>query len=299
MENWSRPVTNLISDIPIQEAPPVKKGSPWSGLNRGLTATEWLALKEWKRNNPDLRYRRGHKREDGRIFLEYKPPYCGGEKWVSAETFKKIIAGTKSDKTVQRQYAWRRNKYKTDEAFREKIKSLSKAQYHGDKPKANAAKRRWWKKRYDRDPEFRKKARAKYKARTDRFGQYCTRDALRRVDKITGNKKLIRRIYKHAAIMKRSNGIKVEIDHVIPVYHGGHHHERNLQILPEAINRSKKDNPFWMSDGCYRDWRDVPRELWPEPLRPEYERLIALHPKPVHAIRTGFKGQKPINILVA
>ena len=83
----------------------------------------------------------------------------------------------------------------------------------------------------------------------------------------------------------------MEVDHIIPVKHGGPHMVGNLQILTGAMNRQKGGNPFWMTDGPYIDWRDVPRRLWPENLRAEYERLIVLHPKPVHAVRSGFKGQ--------
>ena len=78
------------------------------------------------------------------------------------------------------------------------------------------------------------------------------------------------------------------VDHIIPVHHGGLHAIGNLQIMESEMNGSKGHNPFWMSDGPYLDWRDVPRRLWPEKLRPEYERLILLHPKPVHAIRVAF-----------
>jgi len=280
-----RSPNHLTPDIP-ESAPTVttKKGSPWSGLGRGLTNEEWVKLKEWKKENKLLVFKRREARGDGKIFWGYDRRYRGGEKWVSIETSRKLDEVNKSEKRTQYVNSWRNRKYKTNKEYRESKKTQSKEYRKNNKEKANESRNKWWRKRYSSDSTFRRKSLDKCLERKKRLGSYCAGTALRRVDEITGDLFLIKRIYRHAALSKRRNGIRVEVDHIIPIRHGGQHHEKNLQILPEEMNRIKKDNPFWMHDGCYLDWRNVPRFLWPEHLKPEYERLILLHPKPVHAI---------------
>lgn len=79
-------------------------------------------------------------------------------------------------------------------------------------------------------------------------------------------------IYEAAKIETAKTGIKWEVDHIIPLCLGGWHHELNLQILPRFFNREKSGNPVWKFI-AFKDWRDVPKFLWPEALRPKYEAL--------------------------
>jgi hypothetical protein len=44
--------------------------------------------------------------------------------------------------------------------------------------------------------------------------------------------------------------------------------------MPKAMNESKHANPFWIAPMDYKDWRDVPRELWPIQLVSKYLNLI-------------------------
>jgi hypothetical protein len=74
--------------------------------------------------------------------------------------------------------------------------------------------------------------------------------------------------------LTKESGIHHNVDHIIPVCHGGFHHHLNLQIIPWFINQSKGSNPFWVQDG-FKTWKDVPCYLWPEKLKPEYEKKIA------------------------
>ncbi len=86
------------------------------------------------------------------------------------------------------------------------------------------------------------------------------------------NKPAIDKIYKDCFELSKKTGIKHNVDHVIPIEFGGWHHELNLQILPEKINKSKKDNPLWeMAD--YKCWRDIPKFLWPDEMLPIYEKI--------------------------
>lgn len=59
------------------------------------------------------------------------------------------------------------------------------------------------------------------------------------------------------------------IDHIISMSLGGWHHHLNLQILPQHLNVTKKENPLWHHQG-YKSWVDVPEFLWPPDLREAY-----------------------------
>lgn len=282
-------ITEIQNESPV--AVTAKKGSPWSNLSRGLKDDEWNALKIWRENNPELAYKRRDRRLDGRIFWGYSRMHSGGEKWLTPESAEIMYATNRGSKRAEYAKRWKRKKYKSSPEYRARVKAASRAYYLANREHADEKKRIWWRNKYASDPEFRRKCLDKCKARTAKFGHYCERDVLRRMDSVSGNRKLIRRIYKHCVSITKMTGISHEVDHIIPVKHDGPHHEFNLQILPEKINGEKKDNPFWTSDGCYLDWRNVPRFLWPEKLRPEYELLITLNPKTSHAKRVGFKGR--------
>ncbi len=89
------------------------------------------------------------------------------------------------------------------------------------------------------------------------------------------NKTAMLAIYSSAVSLTRSTGIPHSVDHLIPVRHGGWHHQDNLQVLESKMNHGKHANPFWLAPHMgIKDWRDVPRHLWPEALTPEYSRLI-------------------------
>lgn len=72
-----------------------------------------------------------------------------------------------------------------------------------------------------------------------------------------------------AILISRRTGHAHHVDHIIPLAEGGWHHHDNLQVLPGKLNSSKHSDPFWEKEG-YKSWKDVPAELWPEKLAPEY-----------------------------
>ncbi len=89
------------------------------------------------------------------------------------------------------------------------------------------------------------------------------------------NKKAIKAVYSESRSLTDLTSIKHVVDHIIPVIKGGPHHEDNLQPMPKGMNSSKHGNPFWLAPSpAYKDWRDVPRELWPVDLAPKYLELI-------------------------
>lgn len=82
-----------------------------------------------------------------------------------------------------------------------------------------------------------------------------------------------RALFAKAQRLTRQTGQLHTVDHIIPIIVGGWHHHDNLQILPNLVNCSKNDNPFWEKAG-YKSWRDVPQKLWPAKLVPAYLALL-------------------------
>lgn len=88
----------------------------------------------------------------------------------------------------------------------------------------------------------------------------------------------VRRLISVRRSAAKSSGQPHELDHIIPLSVGGWHHHGNLQILPKRINAEKGADPFWEHPD-YKSWRDVPEELWPEKLAPEYAKRSADKPR--------------------
>ena len=80
-------------------------------------------------------------------------------------------------------------------------------------------------------------------------------------------------IFSECRRLTKETKIQHNVDHIIPIAHGGFHHHLNLQILPWFINQEKNANPFWKSES-FKCWKDVPRFLWPKNLKQKYLKLI-------------------------
>lgn len=277
-----------------------------------LTDAEWEALKVWRKENPNPRLRTNDIRSDGRVFSGYARLYHCGERWLTSEGMlqyrkthresgRRLYAdparrAKKAEKSKQR--------YRSDVSVRLKQNERCKKWQAKNPERHRANAKAWFKMKFETDPEYRKKTNERHRLRRESMSAILNAKLAEKRAAGLGapadtQKKcpLLRRIYQHAAQSQKRLGIEMEVDHIIPVRHGGPHMVGNLQILTGEMNRQKGGNPFWMSsDELALDWRDVKRELWPEKLRPEYERLIALHPKPVHAIRTRLNGQPIISI---
>lgn len=143
--------------------------------------------------------------------------------------------------------------------------------YYAERMPLDRKKRKWdsLKRFFAENPEYAKqyysshKAEAHarvYKRRANIFNQTHPDIDLKRVVEI----------YRESDNLLAATGIRHEVDHIIPLAHGGWHHQDNLQIIPEKINRSKADDPFWEMDG-YRSWKSVPKDLWPDKLKKDYE----------------------------
>lgn len=79
------------------------------------------------------------------------------------------------------------------------------------------------------------------------------------------------RLRRECSATTARTGIQHHVDHIIPITHGGWHHELNMQVIPGWMNSRKKNNPYWLSPSKeYKDWRHVPVYLWPLKLVPAY-----------------------------
>lgn len=183
-------------------------------------------MREWLRVNKEVRLKRGMVREDGKVFSGYGIGYTNGEHWCDP-----IVLKNKRQQSTAEYY---RNRYALRKDVREKSKLRNKAwaQKHPDRINERAAKRRALKKAL-LHPEH---------------------DA-----------NLERQMHKLARELTEKTGVKHHVDHIIPIKHGGMHHHLNLQVLPFDVNLSKNSTPFWTSQ-TYKDFRSVPKYLWPEAL---------------------------------
>ncbi len=87
--------------------------------------------------------------------------------------------------------------------------------------------------------------------------------------------KKIKSFYDESIAMTRVKGVIQSVDHIIPIARNGWHHQDNLQVMPKRMNSSKSNKAFWISPSIeYKDWRDVPRALWPAELAPKYLSLL-------------------------
>lgn len=202
--------------------------------------------------NKHLRIKIGTKRADGKVFCGYKISCANGEKWSSQAQL---------------------------ETNREKGRGASlEFRKDGGYKKAHA--------------EY---GRARYAAREDvRVYRRNTTNAWNkrfpdRVNRMTAKRRAIKasqlhpmhdratelRMHAEANALSGATGIRHEVDHIIPLAHGGWHHHLNLQVLPISVNRKKQANPFWISD-TYKDFRSVPQELWPEALVDFYLAMLSV-----------------------
>ncbi len=273
MENWSRPVTNLISDIPIQEAPPVKKGSPWSGLGRILSQSEWDALGAWRKENPDLRFRMGDWRGGFRFWLYARRHKCG-EIWYPEERF-----ASEKAKSYLRQASEKGKRQKRDNHARNysdpsvvlKLRKrcrdyAARARQDPERKEAMLQRTREW--RANNKGKVREQTQKRWATKKKATHAECDPVAIKKL---------------HGEAFSLGAPREYDVDHIIPLSAGGPHHHRNAQVLPKTVNCAKHAKVFWMSSE-YLDFRDVPKALWPTSLVSHYTAMLRIfgHPLKTH-----------------
>jgi 5-methylcytosine-specific restriction endonuclease McrA len=203
-------------------------------------------FKKWLKENPLLRYKHGYVREDGKVFCGYSTGYANGEHWTEADTFERRLAHAREKMRLKRLDP----KYRAE--FRDYIKNHYK---NADMRNRKTAIR---KKKWSQENKPRLALKSSSRRTLKRNLLHADHDF-----------SIEEQMRKSAAALTQQTGIEHDIDHIIPIKHGGWHHHENLQILPSPVNKSKSSSPFWVSSE-YKDFRSVPQSLWPESLNDFY-----------------------------
>ena len=219
---------------------------PWRGIGFLERKEKADQMRDWLRANPALRIKNGTKRDDGKVFCGYGVGYANGEHWSS-------------DKVLEN----------NRDICRKKMRELRKSPYYKQQFNIYA------KKRYAQNEDVRQQM----KARVDKWAA----EHKSRLSQHASNRRALKRnqlhpdhdfeieakMHEQARLLTITTGIEHHVDHIIPIKHGGWHHHKNLQVLPEGVNLGKSCDPFWKQDG-FKSFRDVPQALWPEQLVDEY-----------------------------
>jgi len=232
-------------------------------VGRVLTKAEYAELKEWIKTANRDRHRNGDRRDDGRVFCGYGYGYVNGEYWASEETFNKRLSHCAS-KMMQ---------LRKDPEYRAKYNEYCRKRYASSHTVKVEMKKRAEK--YRAKPESKQKIRDYSKSWSknnhEHYISLIKSRTLKKKNQLhpEHDKSIEMGLRKRCKQLKLETGCKHDVDHIIPIAAGGWHHHANLQILPFDENQKKKANPFYVSTK-YRDFRSVPRELWPEQLIDAY-----------------------------
>lgn len=204
------------------------------------------AMREWLKANPDLRIKYGTEREDGKVFCGYGVGYKNGEHWADKSILEKNRNYCRANMSKRRK----------SESYRKQFNAYAKKRY-----------------------AERADVRLKMKERTDKWS---AENKPRRAQSSSARRALKRSqlhpahdfiaeaaMHDEARQLTLATGIEHHVDHIIPIKHGGWHHHENMQVLPEPVNLGKSSDPFWLSE-AYKDFKDVPSDLWPESLADFY-----------------------------
>lgn len=235
--------------------------TPWSHLRRTLTQPEWEAQKEWRKQNPDLRFKRGDARKDGCVFLSYHRDRIGGECWGT-------LAQWETDK---KRSALQNKRLPADYIARKSKEARIKRKLRADPDEIQK-----WR---DHHRAYGKKWRTP--ARVRMYAPRRVPHAQARGHGHAGrNRRAVLALYQKAVDLSAGTSTRYVVDHIIPIKHGGWTHELNLQVMPSRDNFLKQAKAFWISDE-YLDFRDVPEFLWPDNLKPVYQLFLRMLGRPL------------------
>lgn len=210
---------------------------------------------KWE-TNPEFR---GKSIAENRKWIEKnKPHYDEYHKKYRAKNRDAILAGQKAHRAKNRDKCIEKSRIYLAQN-RDKIRAKEREAYRLNPSKHKAKCLLWSRKNPERVNEYVMRRRAKMK------------------ENPISSKEEIVLVYSEAARLQKETGVSHEVDHIIPLTSGGWHDHRNLQPMPEKMNgrAGKWNDPFWLAPHMgYKDWRDVPRELWSVDLVPKYLALI-------------------------
>lgn len=218
------------------------------------------AIRKWRAMNPDL-----VKKQKKRYFAKNKiKVYASINKWKAADLEK-----------------WKKRSSEYTKRYRENNPDKNRARcakYRQDnKESVSATIRAWNKANAERARASRRKNR---KENPVKVAEENARSRMRRKNQLHGeaDRHAIHLFYVESRTRTDSTEIPNTVDHIIPLATGGFHHQDNLQVITQSMNSSKNADPFWLAPHMgIKDWRDVPRYLWPIDLVPKYLALIEKH----------------------
>lgn len=238
-------------------------------VGRILTKSEYADLMLWIKTNKKLRHRNGDTRGDGRVFCGYGYGYVNGEYWADRTTFdkrmdhcrKKMHEVRKSEgyKEAHREYCKKR--YARSALVR--FKSLQRS--------------RKYQKKEDVKKYYREHARKWAKKNPDRVISNITARRERKLNRLHPSHSIEKEseLRRQCRLLFKQTGIRHNVDHIIPLAEGGWHHHENMQVIPALENNRKRADPYYQSH-VFKDFRSVPRELWPDHLVDYYLAMMTV-----------------------
>lgn len=190
-----------------------------------------------------IKHKRGDVREDGMVYwgkIHKKP--C----WLTREKFQQYLS--KEKESLKRNYEKKRSerleKFKqyyiaNKERHRElgkrwlnlnpeKRVAVYKKYYQNNKEKVNVANKKWRDNNQEKVKIIGKRIQAE------------RREKLGSSKKLTkAQKRIIECFYEQAQRIQSRLGVKMHVDHIVPLAKGGAHIPTNLQVLPASINMRK------------------------------------------------------------
>lgn len=218
-------------------------------VNRKLTNDEWELLKKWKAENPDLAWKCGDSREDGKIFRVYSRTHSNGERWISVEQFEKerqinirvCKLAREKDRTSYNEKS--KQRYANLSDSQKKNRFNSSAEWR----RSNPSKVKEIVQRYKaKNPERLKQIYRSYIKRN--IAAVSLKHANRRLkikqsNRLSGEeKRKIEAIYKWRDILNTKHGKAIfHVDHIIPISRGGEHRADNLRVTTAQYNWVKNN----------------------------------------------------------
>jgi hypothetical protein len=183
------------------------------------------------------RHKRGDMRTDGLVFYSYgRGGKC--ERWITPKRLMEIREQTKELNAKRRQDKESYNAY--NRAYYAKRREDIRAKRAEEKIRRADAYKEYARKWYTNNPE---KCRLRCRARRASIANAVSPHHDRKIELALEHAR--RRISQCVAV-------PFEIDHIMPIKHGGLHHHGNLQLLPATLNRKKNARLNYELPDCYR-----------------------------------------------
>lgn len=218
-------------------------------VGRKLTIDEWLYLKKWKAENPDLAWKCGDKREDGKVFRVYSRTHSNGERWITVEQFEKERAKNilicKSARSRDRESYNAKNRQRYQQLSEEKRKQRTKKTVEWQRLNPEKVKARTIRYRV-RNPD---KLAETYRAYVKRHRlQVSIRRSERRlickqIENLPEHERnSIAKIYWWRDMLNAKHGrVVFHVDHIVPISRGGQHVASNLRVTTAQYNWEKNN----------------------------------------------------------